>query len=329
MDGRLKRARTLLHRRAVAPLLPCSPTPLRQIRPHGIDEANDRTQRRVIAQLQVVAARDIEGVADGLEGLGLLDGVDAQVGFHVQVKLQHLQRVAGLGGHDLQHLVSDGIDRRRLTADRGRNRGRGDWLRLSGGRRLVVGRRRRQIGPHGIDEADDRAEGRVVAQLQVVAAGDVEGVADGLEGLGLLDGVDTQVGLHVEVEFQHFQRIAGLGGHDLQHLVSDGIDRRRLTADRGRNRGRGDWLRLSAGRRLVVGRRCRQIGPHRIDEADDRAEGRVVAQLQVVAAGDVESVADGLEGLGLLDGVDAQVGLHVQVEVEHLQRVASLLGDNA
>jgi hypothetical protein len=64
-------------------------------------------------------------------------------------------------------------------------------------------------------------------------------------------------------------------------------------------------------------------------EADDRAEGRVVAQLQVVAAGDVERVADGLERLGLLDRVDAQVGFHVQVEVEHLQRVAGLLGDNA
>ncbi len=79
----------------------------------------------------------------------------------------------------------------------------------------------------------------------------------------------------------------------------------------------------------MVGRRCRQIRPHGIDKADDRTQRRVIAQLQVVAARDVESVADSLEGLGLLDGVNAQVGFHVQVEVEHLQRVAGLLGDNA
>jgi hypothetical protein len=61
-----------------------------QIRPHGVDEADHALQRRVVAQVQVLLQRDVEGLADGLEGLGLLHRVDAQVGFHVQVQLQHL-----------------------------------------------------------------------------------------------------------------------------------------------------------------------------------------------------------------------------------------------
>ena len=85
----------------VAPPLPCFPAPLfgqvRPIRPH---KADDRGQRRVIAQLQVVAARDVERLPDGEERLGLLHRVDAQVGLHVEVKLQHLHRVAGLCGDD-------------------------------------------------------------------------------------------------------------------------------------------------------------------------------------------------------------------------------------
>ena len=39
---------------------------------------------------------------------------------------------------------------------------------------------------------------------------------------------------------------------------------------------------------------------------------------EVLVAFDVEPLADGGEHLGLLDGVDAEVGLQVQVEVEQL-----------
>ena len=96
----------------VAPLLPCSPAPLlckiRPIRPY---EANHRPQRRIIAQLQVVAARDVKCLPDGEEGFGLFHRVDAQVGLHVEVELQHLHRVAGLRGDDGKDFVGDGIDR--------------------------------------------------------------------------------------------------------------------------------------------------------------------------------------------------------------------------
>ena len=74
-------------------------------------------------------------------------------------------------------------------------------------RRIVAGSpfatdRRRIAGPWGAvaDEADDMVEGRVVAQLQRVVAFDPVGLADLGEQLGLLDGVDPQVGFQVEVE---------------------------------------------------------------------------------------------------------------------------------
>ena len=63
------------------------------------------------------------------------------------------------------------------------------------------------------------------------------------------------------------------------------------------------------------------------DEADDVVEGRVVAQLERVVACDPVGLADLGEQLGLLDRVDAEVGLQVEVQVEQFGRVAGLLGD--
>ena len=63
------------------------------------------------------------------------------------------------------------------------------------------------------------------------------------------------------------------------------------------------------------------------DEADDVVEGRVVAQFQRVVAGDPVGLADLGEQFGLFDGVDAQVGFQVEVQVEQFGRVAGLLGD--
>src|SRR6266542_246622 len=52
-----------------------------QIRPVVADELDDAGEGRVIAQPQVVLAWDGEGRAHRSKGLGLLDRVDAQIGF--------------------------------------------------------------------------------------------------------------------------------------------------------------------------------------------------------------------------------------------------------
>ena len=72
-------------------------------------EPDHTLQRRVVAQAQALLLRNVEGIAHGLEGLGLLHRVDAQVRLQVQVQIQHVLRVAGLLGHDAQHLAGDGV----------------------------------------------------------------------------------------------------------------------------------------------------------------------------------------------------------------------------
>ena len=66
-------------------------------------------------------------------------------------------------------------------------------------------------------ELHDVAQGRVVAQLERVVALDRVCLADRGEHLGLLDGVDPEVGLEVEVGVEQVGRVAGLLGHDLEH----------------------------------------------------------------------------------------------------------------
>ena len=72
----------------------------------------------------------------------------------------------------------------------------------------------------------------------------------------------------------------------------------------------------------------RQIGPHRAHEPDHFLQRGVVAQLQVVAAGDVKGGADGGKRFRLLYCVNSQVRFQVQVQIEHVRGVAGLFGDN-
>jgi hypothetical protein len=62
-------------------------------------EADDMGQSGIIAQLDVLVARDAVGPADGGEQLGLLDGVDAEIGFQIQFQVQHFFRVTSLLDH--------------------------------------------------------------------------------------------------------------------------------------------------------------------------------------------------------------------------------------
>ena len=65
------------------------------------------------------------------------------------------------------------------------------------------------------------------------------------------------------------------------------------------------------------------------DPADDVGEGGEVAQFEGVVAGHTVVAADGGEDFGLLDGVDAEVGFQVEVDVEQVGRIAGEFGDDA
>ena len=66
-------------------------------------------QGRDIAQLEVLVARDVVNLADGGEHLRLLDSVDAEIGFEIQIQVQHVFRIAGLFDDQGQNAFLDGI----------------------------------------------------------------------------------------------------------------------------------------------------------------------------------------------------------------------------
>ena len=61
-------------------------------------------ERRERPKLEIVLALDIVRLADCGKGLGLLDGVDPEVGLEVELEVQHVRRIPGLLRDDGQHL---------------------------------------------------------------------------------------------------------------------------------------------------------------------------------------------------------------------------------
>ena len=59
------------------------------------------------------------------------------------------------------------------------------------------------------------------------------------------------------------------------------------------------------------------------------SQGRKVAQFQGIIARDVVGGANGREHLGLLYRVDAQVGFQIKIQIEHVRRIAGLLGNDS
>ncbi len=62
------------------------------------------------------------------------------------------------------------------------------------------------------------ADGRIILERQVLLSGDAVVLANGGEQFGLFDGVYAEVRFHVEVQFKHVFRIAGLVGDHVQDL---------------------------------------------------------------------------------------------------------------
>ena len=94
------------------------------------------------------------------------------------------------------------------------------WLSSDGG---AVVETKAQLG---VDPADDGAEGLVAGEfldeclvggVLGEACAEVEGLGELADDLEALDGVDGEVGLEVEVGFEHVDRVAGAVGDDLLH----------------------------------------------------------------------------------------------------------------
>ena len=54
------------------------------------------SERGIVAELAIFVARNVVDLADRGKHLRLLDSVDAEIGFEVQIEIEHVGRVAGL-----------------------------------------------------------------------------------------------------------------------------------------------------------------------------------------------------------------------------------------
>src|SRR5208337_495915 len=90
---------------------------------------------------------------------------------------------------------------------------------------------------------------------------------------------------------------------------------------------RSGWRSGSSHRNRCRRRRLarRKIGTTLVHEPDYVSKGGIVAQLAVFIAWDAVDLADGGEHLRLLDRVNAEVRFEVQIQVQHVSGIASLL----
>ncbi len=178
-----------------------------------------------VAELEVVVAFELVVLADGGEDFGLFDGVDAEVGFEVEVGVQQVGGVAGHLGDDRGDRVDHVVTAR--CRCRGPMRCAGlRWLARCGGW---------WWGGAGAvaDPGGDVAEGGEVAELEVVVAFELVVLADGGEDFGLFDGVDAEVGFEVEVGVQQVGGVAGHLGDDRGDRVDDVVTARCRRRSRG------------------------------------------------------------------------------------------------
>ncbi len=145
-----------------------------------VDELHGLGERREVLQLEIRVALDAVGRAHGGEELGLLDGVDAEVGLEVEVHGEHLARITGLLGDQREHAVAHLVAPcrgRRGGGRRGRTGGRRG--RLGGGEVVsgLVGQ-----GAHPIDHAQGALDRLELGRRIPAGAGE-----PGAPGRGFLD----------------------------------------------------------------------------------------------------------------------------------------------
>ena len=186
-----------------------------------------------------------------------------------------------------------------------------------------------QVGALLKHELDDARQRGIVAQLKVLVARNVIFRSDGREHLRLFHGVDAEVRFEVEIQVQHVLRIAGLLDHQCENAFLDGIAGDALRGCRSGCRFLSHHSRFRCGAFdffLRCRRSCSQVRALFIDETDHVRQGGVIAQLAVLVARNVVSLADGGKDLRLLNCVDAQICFEIEVQIKHVHRITGFLG---
>ncbi len=169
--------------------------------------------------------------------------------------------------------------------------------------------------------------------------GQLEVFGEFADELGLLDAVDPEIGFEIGGQFDHLFGVAGLVDDVTDHEPRDGgaIER-----GRGGSGGREDRRGLRGGGRDRK-RRCgglahwndrRGRGPGGLgDEFEDRLQRAEVIERKLTQGarevGELEILGEFPDELRLLDAVDAEVGLEIGGQFDHLFGIARLVDDVA
>ena len=166
-------------------------------------------------------------------------------------------------------------------------------------------------------------QGWVVTQLAVLVAWDAVDLANGRKHLRLFHRIHPEICFEIEIQVQHVSRIASLLYRQSQNALFHVT-----VGAAGRNCSRC-WCRdsdffLGLGCRYGRGR-AGQIGTLLIHEADDMRQGWVVTQLAVLVAWNAVDLANGRKHLRLFHRIHPEVCFEVEIQVQHVSRIASLL----
>ena len=193
-----------------------------------------------------------------------------------------------------------------------------------------------------------------VVEREVFSRRDVKVLLQLAEQLGLLDAVDSQVGLQVGIELHDLGWIAGLLDDEVHEerfelfsilsrsgrcscLCLGGWSRGGgLSRETGQRCDHISWLAMAVGhyRRSRSGSRGLRgwrfaLDRHAAQVIHHMSQCGEVIEREVFRRGDVEVFLQLAEQLGLLDAVDSQVGLQIGIKLDNLGWIAGLLDDEA
>ncbi len=163
-------------------------------------------------------------------------------------------------------------------------------------------------------------QGWEFAQLEILIARYVICRSNGGEHLCLFDGVDAEVRFEIEIQVQHVFGIARLLGHDLQNFFFDRVVRGRLGCDGWRDGPVGSLIGAADGRQVPS-----QVRTLFIHEPDHVRQCGIVSQFAILVAWNAVDLADGREHFRLFDGVNPEIGFEIEIQVQHVFRIAGLL----
>ena len=212
--------------------------------------------RRIILELDTVLLGNTIVLTQGGKEFGLFDRINAEVGFHIQVNIQHIFGVTRLFAYHFDHFFGHAgfVQHHGRSRRRGRFCHRGRRYRRLGDRRGCSGRRFARVRKHKFNAVADR---RIILELDTVLLGNTIVLTQGGKEFGLFDRINAEVGFHIQVNIQHIFGVTRLFAYHFDHFFGH--------AGFVQRHGRSSRYRRGLSYRSRCSRRGRCLGVVRVN----------------------------------------------------------------